>query len=75
MVFLDEIFGAFKKSPYLCIVSNSTKLHKMRERADDCRETGVSFIKKVFLTTNIKSLWQNKSPIRMPAKSWQVTNS
>lgn len=49
--FLDEIFGAFKKSPYLCIVSNSTKLHKMRERADDCRETGVSFIKKVFLTT------------------------
>jgi hypothetical protein len=53
MVFLDEIFGAFKKSPYLCIVSNSTKLHKMRERADDCRETGVSFIKKVFLTTNI----------------------
>ena len=53
MVFLDELFGAFEKSPYLCIVSNSTKLHKMRERADDCRETGVSFIKDVFLTTNI----------------------
>jgi hypothetical protein len=40
---LDEMFGTLQKTPYLCIVSNSTKLHKMRERADDCREMGVSF--------------------------------
>ena len=53
MKFLMVLFGQVAKTPYLCTVSNSTKLHKMRERADDRRETGVSFIKEHSFRLNV----------------------